>query len=100
MRGAFPNAREILVTVPARQEIWSDYDNYYAHVQRYSRGSLEAAPDAQAIRTSDSGYFFHSLYFPRARPHLGEAQSGNGRAYAARRPRVVAALADWPGLSD
>lgn len=59
-RERFPNARYLLVTLPARMELWSNYDEYYGHELRYTRESVGALEGAW--RLVDAGYFFHALY--------------------------------------
>lgn len=56
----FPSVARVLVTVPARRELWSNYDDFYGHLRRYDLASLQALL-ATAGRAS-GGYFFHSLY--------------------------------------
>lgn len=41
LRRALPNCRFLLLTVPARQELWSNYDDYWGHQLRYSRPGLK-----------------------------------------------------------
>jgi hypothetical protein len=53
-----------IVTVPARREIWSNYDEFYGHRRRFDRASVGrlitgAGGEAMGIR-----YFFHALYLP------------------------------------
>lgn len=36
IRTAFPRLRRVLVTVPARHELWSAWDEHYGHFRRYS----------------------------------------------------------------
>jgi SAM-dependent methyltransferase len=61
-RRAFPAAKHVFVTLPARMEIWSSYDEHYGHYKRYT---LEEVPSLLArtdLRVVESGYFFHALY--------------------------------------
>jgi SAM-dependent methyltransferase len=58
----FPNARRIFVTLPARMEIWSSYDEYYGHYRRYALDALAGLIGQTHFRLVDSGYFFHLLY--------------------------------------
>jgi SAM-dependent methyltransferase len=58
----FPNLTHLIITVPACQELWSNYDEYYGHYRRYSIESLKnisIALGADCIRWS---YFFHMAY--------------------------------------
>ncbi len=61
-RAEFPNATRFIITLPARQEIWSNYDEYYGHFKRYSLDSAAQLVHAVDLDVSESGYFFHSLY--------------------------------------
>jgi hypothetical protein len=59
---AFPNCRCVIVTVPARQEAWSNYDDYYGHFRRYTRETLNAALAEAGIIPQRTRYFFRALY--------------------------------------
>jgi SAM-dependent methyltransferase len=59
----FPNVRWILVTVPARMEIWSNFDEYNGHYRRYTDQSLRALATPRAFTLEETGYFFHALYW-------------------------------------
>lgn len=56
----FSNANCMLITLPARQELWSNYDERYGHQQRYSK--QEAAELVEGFRILELDYFFHALY--------------------------------------
>jgi len=56
----FPNARRMLITLPARRELWSNYDERYGHFQRYSKQEAAELVDGYEILELD--YFFHALY--------------------------------------
>jgi len=60
----FPNLSLVVVTVPARQELWSNYDVYYGHFRRYSLDMLESLGAAMNWRQGRVGYFFQMLYLP------------------------------------
>jgi hypothetical protein len=64
VRGALPALEGLLVTVPARQELWSEWDRHYGHFRRYDLATLRATLDAAGFRPRFAGYFFHSLYLP------------------------------------
>jgi SAM-dependent methyltransferase len=58
----FPNLSHLIITVPACQELWSNYDECYGHCRRYSLEMLKRisiAPGADCIWGS---YFFHLAY--------------------------------------
>jgi SAM-dependent methyltransferase len=79
----FPSLARVVVTVPARRELWSNYDDFYGHLRRYDRASLGAL--LRPFGTASSGYFFHSLY-PVMRAQLAASAQ---RPVAQRPPR-------WP----
>ena len=54
----------MLVTVTARQELWSEWDHHYGHFRRYDLPSLRATLDAAGLKPLSAGYFFHALYLP------------------------------------
>lgn len=58
----FQNLRNILITVPARMELWSNYDEYYKHSTRYDRKTLSRMLDGLHFGNIEIGYFFHLLY--------------------------------------
>lgn len=80
-REAFVNARHATITLPARRELWSNYDEYYGHYTRYDTASVRALLDDAGARAEDVGYFFHSLYAPaRALAMLGVPRQTRMRA--------------------
>lgn len=64
VRRALPALERVLVTVPARPELWSDWDRHFGHFQRYDLGTLRATLEAAGFRPLFAGYFFHGLYIP------------------------------------
>src|SRR2546427_1758068 len=42
LKAAFPNVSRLIITVPARTELWSNYDTFYGHYRRYDLDSLRA----------------------------------------------------------
>lgn len=68
----FPSLARLVVTVPARRELWSNYDDFYGHLRRYDRGSLRDLLRPVGTRRADAGYFFHALY-PVMRVQLAAA---------------------------
>jgi methyltransferase family protein len=83
----FPSLSRLIVTVPARAELWSNYDDFYGHVRRYDRASLQALIRPVASRSPAAGYFFHALY-PVMRAQLAVASE---RPLAHQAPRW-----QWP----
>ena len=61
-----PNVRAALITVPAHQELWSNYDEFYGHHRRYDRLTLAETVSASGLRPVRLSHFFHALY-PAAR---------------------------------
>ena len=62
---AFPRVSHVLVTVPARGELWSRWDDYYGHYRRYDIPALRRLADrVPGIRLTAARYFFHLLYVP------------------------------------
>jgi SAM-dependent methyltransferase len=59
---AFPAADTCYVTVPARSELWSNYDEYYGHYKRYTRAELPQLVAGTSFEVTDSGYFYGGLY--------------------------------------
>ena len=57
-----PNCTTLLVTVPARMEIWSSYDKHWGHYLRYDRPTLEGELKSAGFVPSKSLYFFHWVY--------------------------------------
>lgn len=61
---SFTNLSFVIVTVPACQELWSNYDDFAGHQRRYTLetlGQLGSVLGWQAVR---SGYFFRLPYLP------------------------------------
>lgn len=62
LRRKFPAATHFVYTVPARQELFSNYDRFNEHFRRYDPGLLRAHVDAGDLRRTHMSYFFHALY--------------------------------------
>jgi len=82
-RRRFSRLSRIVVTVPARRELWSNYDAFYGHLTRFDRPSLLRLLGTLGARSVETGYFFHLLY-PALRARL---LLGRRRALALRSPR-------------
>lgn len=61
---SYPNVTRVIVTVPARQELWSNYDDYYGHHCRYTLDTLNELGDRAGLLPLATGYFFQLLYLP------------------------------------
>lgn len=61
---AFPTLRSLIITVPARQELWSNYDEHYRHCLRYDVADLCKLALRSRLSIKSYSYFFHALYVP------------------------------------
>lgn len=68
--GAFPRLGRVLITLPARQELWSNYDTYYGHQRRYDRAAATSVCRQAGAEVLRCSYFFHALYPPLALQRL------------------------------
>lgn len=64
IRTAFPNLKMIVATVPARMELWSNYDEYNGHFRRHSIKTLKQLSNKLSVSFSNFSYLFHELYLP------------------------------------
>jgi hypothetical protein len=85
--GSYPAVRHLIVTVPARSELWSNYDEFCRHYRRYDLKALCETLVQAGFNVSRVGYFFHSLY-----PFMLMAKLGRGRATRLRAPGRWTAL--------
>jgi hypothetical protein len=83
-RRAFPAAKHVFVTLPARMEIWSSYDEYYGHQRRYALDDLPALVAETDLQVLGSGYFFHALYAAARVVSLGTKK----RSHVVAAPRL------------
>jgi hypothetical protein len=60
----FVNLSKIVITVPARQELWSNYDSYHGHYRRYRLEDLDDIANTFKWQLNSSRYFFHCVYLP------------------------------------
>jgi SAM-dependent methyltransferase len=61
---SLPTVRSIIITVPARQELWSNYDEHYRHFLRYDIDGLRKFARESHLAITAWSYFFHALYIP------------------------------------
>lgn len=61
---SLPTLDTVFITVPARSELWSNYDDYFGHYRRYGKDNLAAFLRQCGYMDVEIGYFFHSLYPP------------------------------------
>jgi SAM-dependent methyltransferase len=62
LSAGFPNLSHVIITVPACQELWSNYDECYGHCRRYSLEILKSTPIALGADCIWASYFFHLAY--------------------------------------
>ena len=63
-RETFPRLRRVLATVPARRELWSNYDDCYGHHKRYDLPATRALFEEAGYTVLHLAYFFHAIYLP------------------------------------
>lgn len=59
-----PALQTIVVMLPARQELWTNYDDYYGHKRRYDLEAVNTLSSTAGVSLRKQLYFFHSLYIP------------------------------------
>jgi hypothetical protein len=69
LRAKFPALELLIVTVPARQELFSNYDRFNGHFRRYDLPTSREHMDPDRTRSWRGSYFYHALY-PAARIQL------------------------------
>jgi SAM-dependent methyltransferase len=82
LRDGFPALRTVVVTVPARQELFSDFDVFNGHFRRYHPALLRQHLSLLQGRVIHLSYLFHALY-PAA---LLLARHGRSRSFHAPAP--------------
>lgn len=60
----YGSLKYIIMTLPARNELWSNYDVYYKHHARYNIAMVTELFKDIPHKEKEVGYFFHSLYIP------------------------------------
>ncbi|MDA8170386.1 MAG: class I SAM-dependent methyltransferase [Nitrospiraceae bacterium] len=58
----FQNAEYLIITTPARKELWSNYDLFYGHFRRYDLRMFAGLVKDTTFEIVDLRYFFHLLY--------------------------------------
>jgi SAM-dependent methyltransferase len=82
---AFPRLAAVVVTAPARQELWSELDRHAGHRRRYRLEELSALIVASGFVVTEARYLFRLLY-PVARLTTRRG----------RRRRISAPAWSWP----
>jgi hypothetical protein len=85
IRDAYPNCRWLIVSVPARMELWSDFDRHYGHFRRYDLQMLRDEFARAGVRTIQARYRFTMLYPPL----YALVRWGKGRPKGNRTPRLA-----------
>lgn len=57
-----PNCEHLLITVPARMEVWSNYDEQWGHLLRYDRPTLAGELADSGFRVTKMSYYFQWMY--------------------------------------
>jgi len=60
----FPNLNYFIITVPACQEIWSNYDEFNGHYRRYNLKMMQEQSRAIDADLLNNRFFFKMLYLP------------------------------------
>jgi SAM-dependent methyltransferase len=58
-----PCVKRIILTVPARQELWGNFDDYYGHYRRYSIKQLDNEMMSIGMKPIMKEYFFRLVYW-------------------------------------
>jgi SAM-dependent methyltransferase len=61
IRQKFENAKHLVITVPARQELWTNYDEFNGHYKRYKLTDLKDL-STTGFSLREACYFNHVLY--------------------------------------
>jgi hypothetical protein len=64
VKKSFPKVHYYVLTVPARPELWSNYDEFYGHFRRYHKDLLNSHVKVLNGRIVRLVYFYHFLYYP------------------------------------
>lgn len=73
VKKAFPLVEYYLITVPARQEIWSNFDEFNNHFLRYNKKNIVEHTSILKGEIIYLSYLFRLLYFPaRILKYLGK----------------------------
>ncbi|NND69789.1 MAG: hypothetical protein HKN19_19520, partial [Halioglobus sp.] len=62
LQEAYPDLENVIVTVPARRELWSHYDEFFGHYRRYTLSMLDEHGKALGWGQERGGYFFRLPY--------------------------------------
>lgn len=98
---AFPSLRRAVIAVPARKEVWSNYDEFYGHKRRYDLAALEQVGAEQGWRVNRAGYAFRITYLPALalallkRPREVDIAAPHGAAVFLHRALAALTAFEW-----
>ena len=58
----FKNLEYLIITVPARKELWTNFDEYYGHFKRYHLDDIKSEMKQCGFELIKYNYFFQLLY--------------------------------------
>jgi SAM-dependent methyltransferase len=61
---SFHKTANLIVTVPAASELWSNYDAFYGHLRRYDIAMAEELAEAADLELVETRYLFRLLHPP------------------------------------
>ena len=64
LKNKFPNLKSFIITVPACNELFSNYDTFNGHFRRYDQKMLLNEFNGMPYVKYKMNYFFHALYLP------------------------------------
>lgn len=59
---AYPNVEYLIIAVPARKEIWSNFDEFYRHFRRYDLQMINELMAKLNYEIKSKRYFFNLIY--------------------------------------
>jgi SAM-dependent methyltransferase len=93
---SFPELSLAVITLPARAELWSPFDESFGHFRRYTRASTSSLLESAGFHVEECGYFFHAQYLPlRATVLLGARSLRAVPPRSTVAHRVLGHLLDW-----
>jgi len=64
LKTRFKNLQTLVITVPARSELFSNYDEFNGHYRRYDMSMVSSLATEAGSKLSYQSYLFHTLYWP------------------------------------
>jgi hypothetical protein len=103
LQTSFPNLEYFVIAVPARKELWSNYDVFFGHFRRYDMKMLRQEMKEIGAKVLVMHYFFKLLYLPgwltvkllgKRNLQVGAPQSSFSKALN-RIPAAMIRFSDW-----